>query len=98
MLKLALQSDSRYEACTYNCLVTQRELRVVREKAISEVKANQGGPLYSYLNYTLDCEESYSRIIISDVKAMAKPWKETTICKDYSSIVNVAGIVDYLYR
>ena len=29
---------------------------------------------------------------------MAKRWKETSICKDYSSIVNEAGIVDYLYR
>lgn len=76
----------------------QRELKVIREKAIREVKSQQAGPLYSYLTYTLDNEKRYNKEIVSDVKTMAKRWEETMICKEFSSIINEAGIMDYLFR
>ena len=60
VFKLALNQVCRCSACTYNFLVTQRELRVIKEKAIHEVKSKQAGPQHSYLNYTMDHEDRYN--------------------------------------
>ena len=61
VLKLALnQVNAGVQPVLTISLVTQRELRVIKEKAIHEVKSKQAGPQHSYLNYTMDHEDRYN--------------------------------------